>query len=193
MNQSDFNGLLAAVAVTTVLLNPINATAAVDMFLKIDGVTGESADSKHKGEIDVLAWSWGETSTATSQAASGGVGAAKPMRCITDLSITKYIDVATPKLITNGITNSGFSSAKLTIRKAGDSPIEFFTIKMADVTISSYQTGGSGGEDRLTETITLHFNTAQGEYVPQDPSGRAGDPVTWQVSETRGRGAQACP
>ena len=39
--------------------------AIADYFLKVDGVEGEAPDSKHKNEIDVQSWSWGETQTGT--------------------------------------------------------------------------------------------------------------------------------
>ncbi|MCK9688689.1 type VI secretion system tube protein Hcp, partial [Scleromatobacter humisilvae] len=32
---------------------------AMDMFIKIGSLKGESVDKTHAGEIDVLAWSWG--------------------------------------------------------------------------------------------------------------------------------------
>lgn len=173
-------------------MSPPNATAATDMFLKLGDLTGESQDKAHKGEIDVLAWSWGESKSATTQVRGGG-GQPAPLSCITDLALTKYIDSATPHIITSGIKNDTFTSAKLTIRKAGASPIEYFTITMSNVSIVSYTTGGSGGEDRLTENITLHFNAAQGAYTPQDPTGKPGTPVTWDVSENGGRGNPQCP
>jgi type VI secretion system secreted protein Hcp len=185
------NSVLAASAVTAVLMSPLNATAASDMFLKLGDLTGESHDKAHKGEIDVLSWSWGESKSITTQARGGGQ--AVPLSCITDLSLTKYIDSATPHIITSGIKNDTFPTAKLTIRKAGETPIEYFTITMSNVSIVSYTTGGSGGEDRLTENLTLHFNAAQGAYTPQDQTGKAGTPITWDVSENRGRGNAQCP
>jgi len=69
---------------------------AVDMFLALDGIKGESADSKHKGEIDVLAWSWGLSNTGTfHHGAGGGAGKAN----FQDISITKYIDKGSTDLI----------------------------------------------------------------------------------------------
>lgn len=192
MKQTYLNGLLATSAIATVLLSPINATAALDMFLKLDGVQGESLDKSHKGEIDVLAWSWGESKTTPAQANRGGA-AGRSVSCITDLVVTKYIDEATPKLITDTVTNANIANAKLTIRKSGEIPLEYFTISMTDVSIASYSTGGSGGEDRLTENIALHFNSAHGEYIPQGPRGEGGKPVTWDVSENGGRGNPLCP
>jgi type VI secretion system secreted protein Hcp len=196
LNKPYLNGLLASAAAAALLLNPVNASAAVDMFLKIDGVTGESVDAKHKGEIDVLAWSWGETKTTVPAHIGAGAGnsTSKPLACITDLAFTKYIDESTPHLITSGVKNDFFASAKLTVRKAGDVPLEYFTITMTNVSIVSYQTGSTGTQDRLTENIVLHFNAAHGEYIPQDPrSGAIGTPMPWDVAENNGRGGPSCP
>ena len=66
---------------------------AVDFLLKINGVDGESKISGHEGEIDVLAWSWGMSQTGTMHVGGGG-GAGKVD--VQDISLTKYVDKATP-------------------------------------------------------------------------------------------------
>jgi type VI secretion system secreted protein Hcp len=192
LKNTYLSGILSGAAIATILLSPINASAAIDMFLKIDGIEGESVDAKHKGEIEVLAWSWGESKTTPVQT-NGGSAGGKALACITDLVVTKYVDAATPKLITDTVLNTNISSAKLSIRKAGEKPFEYFTITMDRVSIASYSTGGSNGEDRMTENIGLHFNSAQGEYIPQDPTGQPGKPILWSVSENGGRGNPQCP
>ena len=58
--------------------------AAVDYFIKFDGIKGESADAKHKDEIDVESWSWGETHAGTGPA--GGAGEPARSRCTTSIS-----------------------------------------------------------------------------------------------------------
>ncbi len=68
---------------------------AVDMFLKLDGVTGESADSKHKNEIDILSWSWGASQSGTTHMGSGGGGGKVSVQ---DLHLTKYLDKSSPTL-----------------------------------------------------------------------------------------------
>jgi type VI secretion system secreted protein Hcp len=198
MKSPHLKGLLATSAVATALMDPTNASAAIDMFLKIDNVQGESQDAKHRGDIDVISWSWGETK-ATAQRRDGRDGhdgrdgRDVPLSCITDLTVTKYVDLATPQLITSGVTNEVFSNAYLTVRRPGKDVAEFFKVHMTNVTISSYQTGAMAGDDRLTETITLHFNAASGQYIPQKADGSAGDPVTWEVAENGGRGNGKCP
>lgn len=155
------------------------AFAAVDMFIEIGNIAGESLDDKHKGEIDVLAWSWGQ-SRGTAQTKKGLL----PPACIQDLSFTKFIDSATPELILDGVSGAIEPSAVLTVRRAGGTQIEFLKLEMQGVSVTAYQTGGSGGEDRLTENVTLHFETMTGTYRKQNADGSAGPPESFTVSGT---------
>jgi type VI secretion system secreted protein Hcp len=145
---------------------------AVDMFLKIAEVKGESQDDKHKEEIDVLAWSWGMSQSGTTHTGTGG-GAGKVN--VQDISVTKYIDKSSCMLMSSCATGKHHADATLVVRKAGDKPLEYFEIKMTDVIITSVSTGGSGGEDRLTENISLNFAQVNVKYVPQKKDG-SGEP-----------------
>jgi type VI secretion system secreted protein Hcp len=144
-----------------------NATAAVDMFLKIEGVKGESKDAKHAGEIDVLAWSWGLAATKSG-------GAQKAVPCTQHLSLTKWVDKATPLLVRYAVLGASSPKGTLVVRKAGESPLEYIVVTMDNVIVSSVSTGGSGGEDRLTENVTFGFSEAKIEYTEQLADGKQG-------------------
>jgi len=151
------------------------------MFMKLDDVNGESKDSKHKQSIDVLAWSWGMSQSGTTHLGGGG-GAGKVN--VQDLSFTKYIDRSTTVLQLAACNGKHFKQALLTVRKAGEKPVEYLKIKMEDVLITSVSTGGSGGEDRLTENVTLNFAKVNVEYTPQkdDGSGDASVKMGWDIA-----------
>nr|WP_297352312.1 type VI secretion system tube protein Hcp [uncultured Caldimonas sp.] len=155
---------------------------AVDMFLKIDDVKGESVDSKHKGTIDVLAWSWGMSQSGTTHVGGGG-GAGKV--AVQDISLTKYVDKSSPVLMLSCCNGKHFKEAVLTVRKAGEKPLEYIKITMKEVIVANISTGGSGGEDRLTENVTLNFAEFKIEYVPQKPdgSGDAAVEAAWNIAE----------
>lgn len=155
---------------------------AVDMFLKIDSIKGESQDDKHKGEIEVLSWNWGVVQTGTTHIASGG-GAGKAS--VEDISITKYLDRASPILLKHCLSGIHIKEALLTVRKAGGKPLEYVKMKMKDAIISSVRTGGSGREEQLTETLSINFANVEFEYVPQkaDGSGDASIPITWNIAK----------
>jgi len=151
---------------------------AVDMFLSLGDIKGDSADAvkappskkEHKGEIDVLAWSWGMSQSASTHYGSGG-GTGKVN--VQDISITKRIDKSSPNLVKFCCQGKHFDKAMLTVRKAGETPVEYYTIKMEDVLISSVQTGGSSGGDMLTEQLSLNFAAFEVVFTEQDAKGNA--------------------
>lgn len=155
---------------------------AVDMFIKIGDIKGEAQDKTHKGEIDVLAWSWGMSNSGSAHV-GGGAGAGKVN--VNDLSFTKYVDSATPPLMLACCNGKHYPEALLTVRKAGESPVEYIKIKLTDLLVTSLSTGGSGGEDRLTENVTLNFAKVHVDYTPQDAKGAAGTaiPMDWNIAQ----------
>lgn len=143
---------------------------AVDMFLNIEDkkVKGESRDKTHKDTIDVLSWSWGISTSGTTHSGGGG-GAGKAS--FQDISLTKYIDKATPPLMDGIAKGTHYKNAKLIVRKAGGTPLEYLIITMETVLVTSISVGGSGGEDRQTENITLNFANVKVSYQPQNADG----------------------
>lgn len=156
---------------------------AVDMFLEIAGIKGEAKDKVHKGKIDILAWSWGLSNSGSGHT-GGGSGAGKVN--VQDISVTKYVDLSTAELLNSVTTGKHFKDAKLYVRKAGgDAPLEYITITMTDVFISSYSTGGSGGEDRITENVSINFSKYEVYYKEQTEKGTAGGDgkFGWNIKE----------
>lgn len=155
---------------------------AVDMFIKIDSIKGESVDHTHKAEIQVLAWSWGMSQSGTTHMGGGG-GAGKVN--VQDISFTKFIDSSSPILMQNCCSGKHFKTATLVVRKAGDKPLEYLKIKLTEILITSLSTGGSGGEDRLTENVTLNFAAFHLDYFPQkmDGSGDAAISASFNMAE----------
>lgn len=144
---------------------------SVDMFLKLGDIKGESKDDKHKGEIDVLAWSWA-LANAGSAHHGGGAGASKVD--VSDINITKWVDLASPAIVNATCVGKHIGEVTLVVRAAGEKPLEYLTITMKEVFITSYSTGGSGGEDRLTENISLNFAKFKHAYKEQADTGGAG-------------------
>ena len=141
---------------------------SVDMFLVCDQMVGESRDKTHAGKVDVLAWSWGMSQSGTTHGGGGG-GAGKVN--VQDLSFTKYVDKSSAGLQLACMKGTHIPTAKLIVRKAGDTPLEYIMITMSEIIVASVSTGGSGGEDRLTENVTLNFAKVLFEYQPQDATG----------------------
>jgi type VI secretion system secreted protein Hcp len=144
--------------------------AAVDYFLKIDGIQGESKADKHKDEIDVQSFSWGATQSG-SFAGGGGGGAGKVS--MQDFHFTMGHNKASPALMLACAQGDHIKSAILTCRKAGKEQQEFLKVTMSDILVSSFQTGGSGGGDVVpTDQISLNFAKVEHEYKEQGADGK---------------------
>ena len=148
---------------------------AINVTISIGTIKGESA--VNTGEIDVLAWSWGLTQSASSHIATGGTSGSADVR---DLTITKYVDLASPNLISDCFYGVNEVLAVMKVMKAaGDSKspsYPFITMTMGDpgksadkgcVIVSSVTTGQDGGNDRFIETVTLNFSKVTFSYNPQ--------------------------
>jgi type VI secretion system secreted protein Hcp len=161
---------------------------AVECFLKFEGpdLKGESKADGYAEQVDVLAWSWGATQTGTMHVATGG-GAGKAN--VNDLTITKWVDKASPNLAQAVISGKQFNKATLSCRKAGgEKPVEYLKFDLENVIISSLATGGTGGEDRFTENIGLNFAIYKMSYTPQKDDGTAESavgPVGWSIRENK--------
>jgi type VI secretion system secreted protein Hcp len=150
--------------------------AAVDYFLKIDGIEGESQDATHKGEIQLGSWSWGATNTGTMQAGGGGGGGKASMQ---DFSFTMPVNKATPKLVQKLASGEHIKRAVLTCRKAGKTPQEYLKITFEDIIVSNYSTAGSGDGNAIPdEHISLNFAKIIFEYREQKADGTLGGAVT---------------
>jgi type VI secretion system secreted protein Hcp len=160
--------LIMALAATTFSTR----AAQVDYFLKIDGIEGESTDAAHAAEIDVLSWAWG-MSNSGNPAPGGGGGAGKVN--FHDLSITKTIDKATPKLMQACATGKHIKEVILTAArsrdgKSGGKSQDYFVITMSDVVISSCSVGSSG-DSLPMEAVSFNFAKVKVEYFRQGPRG----------------------
>ena len=149
--------------------------AVVDYFLKIDGVAGESTDSKHPGEIELLSFSWGQTNSGTSGHGGGaGAGKVQPQ----DFHFVKKLDKASPVLFIGCATGIPYKTATVTARKAGGSQQDYLIFKIYDVLVSSYQTGGSAGSDVVpTEQFSFNFAKLEMAYKEQKADGSLGGEV----------------
>jgi type VI secretion system secreted protein Hcp len=145
--------------------------AHVDYFLKVDGIEGESTDSKHKAEIDVESWSWGETQGGA-HAAGGGGGAGKVV--MQDFHFVMKNNKASPKLLLACANGQHIKKAVLTCRKAGKDQQEYLTVTLSDFLVSSYQTGGHAGDVIPMDQIALNYSKIEIDYKEQKPDGTLG-------------------
>ncbi len=150
--------------------------AAVDYFLKIDGIEGESQDSKHKSEIELSNWSFGATQSGTF-ASGGGGGAGKVS--MQDFHFAMNVNKASPKLLLACANGEHIKKAVLTCRKAGKEQQEYLKITLSDLIVSGYQTSGSAGGGSILpqDQISLDFAKIEVEYKEQKADGTLGGAV----------------
>ena len=153
------------------LLLPTAAPAAQNLFLKIPGIPGESQDSRHKDEIEVLAYSWGVTADRNQKAA------------FKDFAFTKHVDQASPQLLLHAAGGQAIPAAVLLVRGAGERPEDFLTYCLTDVRVTGVSTAGSTSGDRPTEEVSLSYGSFFQTYRKQSPDGSLGAVFTggWNI------------
>ncbi|BFG76064.1 type VI secretion system tube protein Hcp [Paraburkholderia terrae] len=144
-----------------------------DIFIKIDGINGESQDATHLDEIEVLSWHWNVAQQSSMHSGSGG-GAAKAT--VSDLHFTHTIDRASPNLASYCFQGKHIPKVLLTMRKAGGVPLEYLRLTMYDVIVSYVGSGAGGG--LALEHVALSCARMKKEYVVQSATGGSRGTVT---------------
>ena len=149
---------------------------AVDMFLEIKEIPGESSKQDHKGQIDIVSFSFGAIQSGSF--AKGGAGGGAGKAEFQDISIVKEVDKSSPKLFQCCACGTHFPQATIYVRKAGDKPLEYYKVELKDLIISSVQNSGSSGGDNVMESITMNAAIINFTYHEQNAQGGAGPAVT---------------
>jgi type VI secretion system secreted protein Hcp len=158
---------------------------ATDFLLEIDGIKGESSDDKHKETIELESFSWG-ASNAGGHGSGGGGGAGKAS--FQDLHFTTPVNKASPLLMQACADGTHIKTASLFVRKAGGKQEDYYVVKMADLLVSSYQSGGhAGGNSIPTDQFALNFTKIEFDYKPQKPDGSLAAAIHggWNVKENK--------
>lgn len=151
------------------------STGAGDMFLMVKGarsgpIKGEALDDVHKGEIEVLRWSWG-----LDRQSSYATGMEDRSASVRELKIVKRVDASSTALMSALRANEQIQKAVLTLRKSGGSQLEYLmiTIEQGRVTSLSIEAGDEQGGSGLFEHVSFSFKKITVEYVPQGKDGQA--------------------
>jgi type VI secretion system secreted protein Hcp len=158
---------------------------AGEIILKIEGIDGESSVKGHEGAIDVLAWSWGAShSGGFHPRTGGGMGQVS----ITDLSLTKYVDLATAALWFHCSRGKHVTDAILTVRRPGAERFEYLVITMTNVSVTSVSIADSESGNPATENITLKFAKVKMKYTTPPVQGTPGSSKTysWDIVANQG-------
>lgn len=141
---------------------------AANMFLKIDDIPGESQNEKHADEIDILSYSWSGSLPGIAEY-GGGLASGKPS--VSDLSLSKYIDKASPKLFLACCNGKSRPKMTFAIDRAAEKPVPYMKFTLENVVVSSYQLSGAGGGDLPSESFSLAYTKVTIDYTPLDEKG----------------------
>lgn len=150
------------------------------VFLKLDGIEGESKDDRHAKEIDVAAWSLGVTNSGSTHSGGGG-GAGRAT--FTDLAVTKLLDKASPALMLAVATGRHLRSGRLTVTGVGPRPLEYLVVDLEDVRVTSCLLADAADPERPTENVALAYGKIHVAYTQQSPTGAPGtvSELTWDL------------
>ncbi len=141
---------------------------AINAYMKIEGpnIAGESTDTTHKGELEILSWSHGfsqSTSPTRSTAGSGTVERADHQ----DFSFSKYLDASVRDILKVCWTGDQIDKITVTLlRSAEPDPVPYLEIIMSEVVVSSYSISGGAG-DMPIENISLAYGKVEYKYIEQ--------------------------
>jgi type VI secretion system secreted protein Hcp len=141
---------------------------ALETFLKIGDVKGESTVKGFEDQIQVSGWGWGMNQSGTTHTGQGGGGGKVNVQ---DLHFVHNVDAASPNLLLGCCTGKHYDTATLTMRKAGGAPLDYLKIELTEVLVTSVSQGGSSSEDLVSENVTLNFAKFKFSYQPQDDKG----------------------
>ena len=155
---------------------------AIDTHIKFDGVEGESTHTDHKGEVEVLSWTWGVSNAPNASATGAGAGAGKAVPG--DFQFMHAYDKASPILAKKCAQGVHFPTAVVTARKSGEGQKDFLKITMKEVFISAVQPSAS---DDIGESVSMRYGAIDFSYKPQDAKGGLGAEVKfgWNVKTSK--------
>lgn len=155
------------------------------IFARIGTIKGESRDSRHRDEIDVLSWSWG-LSQSGSAGHGGGAGTGKVS--FHEFTFTHHVDKASPSLMKACATGVHLKDAKITVRKAGAGQQDYLVITMQDVLVTEVSTSVGSDGDGTFESVGLSFAKVDLEYKPQKADGSLDTGVHFTYDLKAGKG-----
>jgi type VI secretion system secreted protein Hcp len=142
---------------------------AIDMFLELKEIPGESQKKDHEKQWDLLSFSYGVVQQGSFDIGGKGGGTGKAE--FHDISIVKYVDKASPKIFEAFARSTHFDKATIFLRKAGDKPLEYLKVELDNLIISSVQNSGAASGDAPMESVTLNCAKIKQSYTEQSEKG----------------------
>jgi type VI secretion system secreted protein Hcp len=146
--------------------------AATNVYLKLDGLDGESMDDDHKDWIEVSSFNWGVANQASFSVGQGGQAT---QATISELSIMKHLDKASVALFKASTTGKHIAKGTLSCMKLdGDSRVEYMKVDFTDLMVTNVNWSGSGMDTAVGESVSLVFAEFKQAYKLQQDKGSGG-------------------
>jgi type VI secretion system secreted protein Hcp len=139
---------------------------AVDSYLELDSIQGESQTEGFKDQIQLHSFSFGGTQR-TSVAGTGGSGAGKVD--LHDFTIVKNLDKASSKIFKALVSGTHIKSGVLSSVKSGANGKPYFKLTFGELFVTSHQISAS--DEIPTESVSFSYNTIKVEYSTQNEQG----------------------
>jgi type VI secretion system secreted protein Hcp len=157
-----------------------------EMFLKLDGIEGESLDADHAGEIEIKSWGWTTTNAVRWDMNQGGQSTKVEIK---DIDLDKICDKASVTLYQNCVTGKHIKSGTITCRKNdGDQKVEYLIVTLTDIMVTKVQFVGGGEEQNLKESVSLSFAEFRMDYKVQNDTGNAAGAKSFGFNVQKQRG-----
>ncbi|MFD1556634.1 Hcp family type VI secretion system effector [Paraburkholderia silviterrae] len=157
---------------------------SVDMYMLVDGASGESKDANHKGWTDILSYSWGANQPGSmSTGGGGGIGKVS----FDDLTVQAYADKATPAILKYCANGKHLPQIQLSICKAGGSQVEYKRVTLTDVLVVAVQQNADQNSEAVKITYRFQAAKVKQQYWEQtDQGGKGSESVlSWNIKENR--------
>lgn len=160
---------------------------ALDVYLQIDGIKGESADAGHQGWIELTSATWGVKQPKSATASTGGGHTAERCEHQT-LAVTKLVDLASPLLMMYSSMGKTIPKAKLEFMRAdgNGTPVRYYEVELENVLIAHVNQAVHTG-DILHDSVGLRFSKVKWKYTKQQIGGGASGNTAggWDLSTNR--------
>jgi type VI secretion system secreted protein Hcp len=173
---------LIGITVLLTIMLPSTALGADSVFLKLDGIKGESTDQVHSEEIVLLSYtqSFGRPDAGSATSAAGRTAGAGRANCGA-ITVTKLVDTASPALLGRVLNGTVINSGVITFRKEAAKPFEYYKVTLTDVVIHAISQTDVSPTDPTTilEQISMNARKIKFDYMPQKADGSSGQTVTF--------------
>jgi len=157
---------------------------AVEYYLELDGIQGESQKTGSENQIEIHSWSWGANNSSS---VGFGTGSGTGKVSISSMNIMQDVDTASAKLFQKCCDGTHIANGKLHCWEAGgdNNKVEYLLYEMAEIFVDNVQWGGSGASGKPSETVSFSFNQVVITYYPQNADGTKGDKqqAGWNVGK----------